>query len=88
VVGRGIDQLAVDSLSAAVEEQAREAGPEVSSEWVGLAVLDRLRTLDPVSYVRFASVYKDFANVSDFAREVGELEKSTAPKRARKPRSH
>ena len=48
---------------------------------VGLAVLERLRQLDPVSYVRFASVYKGFDDVGDFEREVVELQKSTAPKR-------
>ena len=48
---------------------------------VGLAVLERLRLLDPVSYVRFASVYKGFEDVGDFEREVVELQKSTAPKR-------
>ena len=49
---------------------------------VGLAVLERLRQLDPVSYVRFASVYKGFDDVGDFEREVVELQKSTAPKAA------
>ena len=47
---------------------------------VGLAVLERLRQLDPVSYVRFASVYKGFEDVGDFEREVVDLQKSTAPK--------
>ena len=62
-------------------------GPRCSSEMVGLAVLERLRLLDPVSYVRFASVYKGFEDVGDFEREVVELQKTTAPKRARRPRS-
>jgi transcriptional regulator NrdR family protein len=43
-------------------------------------VLDRLRQLDPVSAVRFASVYKGFDALSDFEREVVELQKSTEPK--------
>src|SRR5680860_220642 len=58
-------------------------GLEVGSDQVGLAVLERLRTLDPVSYLRFASVYKGFEDVSDFEREVGLLTKTTAPKRRR-----
>ena len=81
VAGSAIDDAAVDALAHEVEEKARAAGPEVSSELVGLAVLERLRQLDPVSYVRFASVYKGFDDVGDFEREVGELQKSTAPKR-------
>jgi transcriptional repressor NrdR len=53
-----------------IEEQARIEGPEVSSEWIGLAVLERLRVVDPVACLRFASVYKGFTDVSDFEREV------------------
>ena len=47
------------------------------SDAVGLAVLERLRTLDPVSYLRFASVYKGFEDVADFEAEVVELQKRT-----------
>ena len=46
---------------------------------VGLAVLERLRQLDPVSYVRFASVYKGFDDLGDFEREVVDLQKTTRP---------
>jgi transcriptional repressor NrdR len=80
VAGGAIDSAAVAALAHDVEEQARAAGPEVGSELVGLAVLERLRQLDPVSYVRFASVYKGFEDLSDFEREVGELQKTTEPK--------
>ncbi len=85
VVGRGIDDHVVDAITAEVEEHARAHGPEVTTELVGLAVLERLRVLDPVSYVRFASVYKGFEALSDFEREVGELQKTTAPKRRKQP---
>jgi transcriptional repressor NrdR len=81
VAGSVIDSAAVEALAHEIEERARAAGPEVSSEMVGLAALERLRQLDPVSYVRFASVYKGFEDVGDFEREVVELQKSTAPKR-------
>jgi transcriptional repressor NrdR len=87
VAGRPIPAGAVDQMAAAVEDQLREAGPEVPSDAVGLAVLERLRALDPVSYVRFASVYKDFEDVADFEREVGLLQKTTAPKRPAPRRS-
>jgi transcriptional repressor NrdR len=80
VAGSVIDSSAVDALSAAIEEQLRGLGPEVPSEAIGRAVLERLRTLDPVSYVRFASVYKGFDDVGDFERELVELQKHTAPK--------
>jgi transcriptional repressor NrdR len=80
VAGSAIDPAAVDGLVADIEERARAAGPEVGSVVIGVAVLERLRLLDPVSYVRFASVYKGFEELGDFEREVGELQKATAPK--------
>jgi transcriptional repressor NrdR len=47
---------------------------------VGRAVLERLQELDAVAAIRFASVYKGFEDVSDFAREITLLAKRTAPK--------
>jgi len=78
--GSAIDEAAIDALAHEVEEKARAAGPEVRSELIGLAVLEGLRQLDLVSYMRFASVYKGFDTVDDFERELVELQKSTAPK--------
>jgi transcriptional repressor NrdR len=63
----------LESLATEVEEAMRLEGPEVTSEEIGLAVLDRLRHVDEVAYVRFASVYKGFDDPSDFAREIGLL---------------
>lgn len=78
--GSAIDDAAIDALAHAVDEKARAAGPEVRSDLIGLAVLEGLRQLDLVSYMRFASVYKGFEHVDDFERELVELQKSTAPK--------
>jgi len=80
VAGSTIDAAAVDALTAEIEEQLRAVGPDVPSTAIGLAVLERLRSLDPVSYVRFASVYKGFDDVGDFERELVALQKQTAPK--------
>jgi len=77
---RSLAEAVVEDLAVQVEEEARLGGPEVSSEEVGLAVLERLRGLDDVAYLRFASVYKGFDGVDDFTREVGLLTKETAPK--------
>lgn len=63
------EQIAL--LAAEVEDAMREQGPQVSSEQIGRAVLERLRLLDDVASVRFASVYKGFEDVGDFARELG-----------------
>jgi transcriptional repressor NrdR len=80
VAGSAIDAAAVRALSDEVDEAARARGHEVASEWIGRTVLERLRQLDPVSAVRFASVYKGFDDLGDFEREVVELQKSSAPK--------
>jgi transcriptional repressor NrdR len=78
---RPVDERAVQELADALEDLARGSGNEVTSERIGLAVLERLRLLDDVASVRFASVYKGFEEAGDFARELAQLEKETAPKR-------
>ena len=80
---RPVDDLRMEELAAAVEEEVRLLGNEVTSQQVGLAVLERLGRLDDVSYLRFASVYKGFEDAGDFQREAGLLTKATAPKRRR-----
>ena len=77
--GRPISADQLEALALAVEDEARLQGGEVSTEEIGLAVLERLRELDEVAYVRFASVYKGFDHPGDFEREIGLL-KATAPK--------
>jgi transcriptional repressor NrdR len=74
----GIGQL--ENLAADVEEALRLDGSEVTSARVGAIVLDRLRDLDEVAYVRFASVYKGFDDAADFERELTLLAKGTPPK--------
>jgi transcriptional repressor NrdR len=81
VAGSLIDGSAVEALAAEIEEEARAGGAEVASERLGLGVLERLRALDPVSYLRFASVYQGFESPADFERAVIELRKTTEPKR-------
>jgi transcriptional repressor NrdR len=50
-------------------------GGDVTSSDVGHAVLDELRVVDEVAYMRFASVYKNFDDASDFKRELALLQK-------------
>ena len=68
--GRPIEAERVEALVDAIEESARLEGGEVTSEWVGVAVLEQLREIDQVSCLRFASVYKGFSDIGDFEREV------------------
>jgi transcriptional repressor NrdR len=77
---RPVTDDALEGLCDAVEESLRLRPDDVSSEEIGRAVLERLRDLDEVGYVRFASVYKGFEGLGDFEREVGLLIKTTAPK--------
>ena len=80
---RPLDARAIEALASQVEEEVRELGTaEVTTETVGRLVLERLRRLDPVASVRFASVYEAFEDLTDFEREVGLLQKTTAPKAA------
>jgi transcriptional repressor NrdR len=81
IAGRSVAPDAAEIIADDVEERARSQGSQVGSEFLGLAVLEHLRTLDAVSYLRFASVYKGFEDVGDFEREFVELQKTTAPKR-------
>ena len=78
---RPVSEEAIDKLASQVEESLRSMNETVTTQDIGVAVLERLKELDDVAYVRFASVYKGFEDVGDFQREVGLLTKSTAPKR-------
>lgn len=73
--GRPVTAEQVARLTEAVEEVARIRGGEVTSAALGVDVLERLRDLDEVAYVRFASVYKNFDAAEDFHRELDLLEK-------------
>jgi transcriptional repressor NrdR len=68
--GRPIEVDTFEALADEIEDRARSGGVDMSSEWVGRAVLDRLRLIDQVACLRFASVYKDFTGIDDFEREV------------------
>jgi transcriptional repressor NrdR len=73
IKNRPVTDAQVEALAEAVEEELRRRGPMVTSQEVGIAVLARLRSLDDVAYLRFASVYKDFQELTDFERELGIL---------------
>ncbi|MFV1990460.1 MAG: transcriptional regulator NrdR [Acidimicrobiales bacterium] len=70
---RPIDVDQASSLARRIEEEARSMDHEVSSDWVGAEVLRGLEELDPVSYLRFASVYRDHGDIEDFTEELRRL---------------
>jgi transcriptional repressor NrdR len=73
--GRPVTAEQIEQLGEEIEDYARLRGPELASSEVGLEVLDRLRSLDEVAYLRFASVYKGFDAAADFQRELVLLKK-------------
>jgi transcriptional repressor NrdR len=72
--GRPVDYDAIEGIALAVEDELRRMDGVATTEQVGLAVLEHLRQQDQVAYLRFASVYKGFDDVEDFARELRLLE--------------
>jgi transcriptional repressor NrdR len=72
---RPLSPAQIAEASTEIEEALRLEGAEVASSRIGVVVLERLRALDEVAYLRFASVYKDFDDPSDFGRELELLAK-------------
>ena len=79
--GRPIEEDVIEQAAASIAEELRLLGPELTSEQVGFAVLEHLREIDHVAYMRFASVYKGFDDAAVFQREITLLTKATEPKR-------
>ncbi len=77
---RPVTNDVLQELARQVEESLRSTTSEPTTQEVGVAVLERLKALDDVAYLRFASVYKGFEDAGDFEREVGLLVKTTEPK--------
>lgn len=73
---RAISGSAVEELAVEIENTLRGRGPQVTSDDIGREVLERLKGLDEVAYLRFASVYKGFQEAADFEKEVAALESS------------
>jgi transcriptional repressor NrdR len=78
---RPVSPESIEALVDDVVEWVRGTGSGVvPSADLGREVLERLRGLDEVAYLRFASVYKDFKELTDFERELGLLQKKVPPK--------
>lgn len=71
---RPVSGSEVERVVALMEETLIAAGPQITSEEIGHEVLEQLKELDEVAYLRFASVYKDFQDAADFSREMAELD--------------
>lgn len=72
--GRPVSEADLARLGQQVEERLRASGvSEIPADEVGLAILGPLSELDAVAYLRFASVYKHYDSVDDFAEEIENL---------------
>jgi len=75
---RNIDPARIERLISGVQRQIETSGEtEVASKQIGELVMAGLKGLDGVAYIRFASVYKDFAEARDFEEIAGEVAGST-----------
>jgi transcriptional repressor NrdR len=71
---RSVDPDRVDRMVNGIVRQLESSGDtEVSSDKIGTLVMEGLKNLDEVAYVRFASVYRNFTNSEDFKDVLGEL---------------
>ena len=83
---RPVSEAEISAVVDDVEESMRLDGRRpVPSAEIGREILERLRDLDDVAYLRFASVYKDFQELNDFERELGLLAKKSPPKGTEEP---
>ena len=68
---RDIPAERIERLITSIQRQLETRGDEVTTSQIGEAVMDGLKALDHVAYIRFASVYKDFSEPGDFAEIAG-----------------
>ena len=83
---RPVPQERIDKLVSSIQRQLEVSGDsEVASATVGEMVMNGLKALDPVAYIRFASVYKDFREARDFEEFAGSVGDNTDPTRTAHP---
>ena len=71
---RPVPQADLERIADSIETAMQDSGErEISTQRLGTLVMDRLRELDPVAYVRFASVYRRFEDVDAFVKELHRL---------------
>lgn len=77
---RAVPVARLEQIVDAIERELMESGEkEVSANHVADRVMNHLRSLDPVAYVRFASVYRQFRDIDELQREIDQLSRHTTP---------
>tara|TARA_B100001029_G_scaffold175742_1_gene177615 strand:- start:6483 stop:6929 length:447 start_codon:yes stop_codon:yes gene_type:complete len=71
---RPVEKEGINKLILEVEKEVNSLNqPTIESKKIGEMVINKLRALDDVAYIRFASVYKDFKDLSNFENELNQL---------------
>ena len=77
---RPVPQERIDKLLSSIQRQLETSGEsEMASSAIGAMVMDGLKALDTVAYIRFASVYKDFREAKDFEDFAGTVSEGAGP---------
>ncbi len=77
---RPVDPERIERMVSGIVRQLESLGePEITSEQIGESIMEGLKALDDVAYVRFASVYRNFREAKDFETLLGELTTSESP---------
>ena len=71
--GQDITEKQLKTLVENIYKEIKEKGKKVKSKFIGEKVLQHLKEINEVAYLRYASVYKEFSDVSDFEKEVAEF---------------
>jgi len=81
---RPVPDDAAERAADQIEGELRSSGlSEIPSSRVGAMAMDKLRALDHIAYIRFASVYQSFEDLADLKREVDQLFAEGTPKKAK-----
>lgn len=71
---RPVTMEQMEEVASDIEAELQNSlSREISSQSIGVLVMEKLKSLDPVAYVRFASVYREFKDLDTFMRELEEL---------------
>jgi transcriptional repressor NrdR len=72
---RPVGHEKIEMMLSKIEDKLRKMGKEVKSTSIGEIVSKELKKVDKVAYIRFASVYREFADIGDFKKEIKEISK-------------
>jgi len=70
---RPVSKETINKMINEIEEHLRKKGKEMKTSTIGELVMKKIKKIDNVAYIRFASVYRDFKDINDFKRELKEL---------------